>query len=269
MCEEHDHGPNMAALQTYQTSFATGDLEKIIGVMDDNYIYTSSSQPGHNGIWETSVISKDKFPDWYPKFREMNHAVGAGDKEGDMEYVMKLDKMMVTKFNDILIVCFTLRMPGVFGTVGQQVYRDGKNMWDNLVNVPLGIDPLPIGQMKDFKLKDNYMSALLYTKGWNSGDIELMKTIQAKSHLFTVGDGEPQDVEHFAEAYSLFKEQHSSILKGSRTLVKVVAREWENMTFVTEASTTEDVTGEASTLANFIFKDGLCIWTKVLLKQQM
>ena len=41
------------------------------------------------------------------------------------------------------------------------------------------------------------------------------------------------------------------------------------MTFVTEASTTEDVTGEASTLANFIFKDGLCIWTKVLLKQQM
>ena len=41
-----------------------------------------------------------------------NHAVGAGDKEGDMEYVMKLDKMMVTKFNDILIVCFTVRMPG-------------------------------------------------------------------------------------------------------------------------------------------------------------
>ena len=33
MCEEYDHGPNMAALQTYQTSFATGDLEKIIGVM--------------------------------------------------------------------------------------------------------------------------------------------------------------------------------------------------------------------------------------------
>ena len=88
----------------------------------------------------------------------------------------------------------------MFGTVGQQVYRDGKNMWDNLVNVPLGIDrkplfflnsktvlckvrigllsALPIGQMKDFKLKDNYMSALLYTKGWNSGDIELMKTIQ-------------------------------------------------------------------------------------------
>ena len=89
MCDEHDHGPNMAALQTYQTSFATGDLEKIMSVMvspisefdeetlfefycwqnhllllisdhlkDDNYIYTSSSQPGHNGIWETSVITK-------------------------------------------------------------------------------------------------------------------------------------------------------------------------------------------------------------------
>ena len=45
-------------------------------------------------------------------FLPQNHAVGAGDKEGDMEYVMKLDKMMVTKFNDILIVCFTVRMPG-------------------------------------------------------------------------------------------------------------------------------------------------------------
>ena len=29
---------------------------------------------------------------------------------------------------------------GVFATVGQQVYKDGKNMWDNLVNVPQGID---------------------------------------------------------------------------------------------------------------------------------
>ena len=32
--------------------------------------------------------------------------------------------------------------------------------------------------MKDFKLKDNYMSALLYSQGWASGDVELMKTIQ-------------------------------------------------------------------------------------------
>ena len=37
---------------------------------------------------------------------------------------------------------------------------------------------LPMGQMKDFKLKDNYMSALLYSQGWASGDVELMKTIQ-------------------------------------------------------------------------------------------
>ena len=89
-------------------------------------------------------------------------------------------------------------------------------MWDSLVNVPKGIDrklfkvlkltklnlkkvfilnrniivlwvmhaknqtssALPIGQMKDFKLKDNYMSALLYSQGWASGDVELMKTIQ-------------------------------------------------------------------------------------------
>ena len=71
-----------------------------------------------------------------------------------MDYVMVLDKMMVTEFNDILIVCFTLGMRGrafirwnqmdlflgVFATVGQQVYKDGKNMWDNLVNVPQGID---------------------------------------------------------------------------------------------------------------------------------
>jgi len=265
MGEKHDHGPNMAAQQTYQVSFATGDLDKLLGVMDENFSYTSSSQPGHNGIWVTSVITKDKFSEWYPKFLEMNHAVGAGNKEEIKEYVMKLDKTMVTEFNDILIVCFTLRMSGVFATVGQQVYRNGKNMWDSLVNVPKGIDPLPIGQMKDFKLKDNYMSALLYSQGWASGDIELMKTIQAKSHLFTVGDGESQDVEHFAEAYSLFKEQVSAILKTSRT-VKMVAKEWENMTFVTEATTSEDVTGEASTLVNFIFKDGLCIWTKVLYK---
>ena len=31
--EKYDHAPNMAALQTYQTSFATGDLEKLIEVM--------------------------------------------------------------------------------------------------------------------------------------------------------------------------------------------------------------------------------------------
>ena len=31
--EKHDHAPNMAALQTYQTSFATGDLDKLIEVM--------------------------------------------------------------------------------------------------------------------------------------------------------------------------------------------------------------------------------------------
>merc|ERR1712008_400120 len=121
---------------------------------------------------------------------------------------------MVTEFNDILIACFTLGMPGVFATVGQQVYKNGKNMWDNLINVPQGIDPLPIGQMKDFKLKENYLSALLYSQGWASGDIELMKTVQAKSHLFTVGDGESQDVENFAEAYALFKEQISLILKS-------------------------------------------------------
>ena len=49
--------------------------------------------------------------------------------------------------------------------------------------------------------------------------------------------------------------------------------QWENMTFVTEelvgeTSTTGSVAGESSTLVNFIFKDGLCIWTKVLFKQQ-
>ena len=31
--EKHDHAPNMAALQTYLTSFATGDLDKLIEVM--------------------------------------------------------------------------------------------------------------------------------------------------------------------------------------------------------------------------------------------
>ena len=45
------------------------------------------------------------------------------------------------------------------------------------------------------------------------------------------------------------------------------------MTFVTEelvgeTSTTGSVAGESSTLVNFIFQDGLCIWTKVLFKQQ-
>lgn len=48
--------------------------------------------------------------------------------------------------------------------------------------------------------------------------------------------------------------------------------QWEDMTFVTEervgeASITGDVSGEKSTLVNFIFKEGLCIWTKVILKQ--
>ena len=35
--KKHDHGPNMAALQTYQTSFASGDLEKIMGVLVGTY----------------------------------------------------------------------------------------------------------------------------------------------------------------------------------------------------------------------------------------
>ena len=91
---------------------------------------------------------------------------------------------------------------------------------------------LPIGEMKEFKMKDNYMSALLYSQGWASADLELMKTVQvgsvhlgeysvhiprgfrfssqAKSHLFTVGDGQPNDVDHFAEAHSQFKDEVSS-----------------------------------------------------------
>ena len=40
--------------------------------------------------------------------------------------------------------------------------------------------------MKDFKLKDNYMSALLYSRGWASGDIELMKTIQVSSGYYVL-----------------------------------------------------------------------------------
>ena len=81
MGEKYDHGPNMAAMQTYQTSFATGDLDKLIGVLvsrvsskfelfdlmltsyfwspkDDTFSYTSRSQPGHKGIWETNVVTK-------------------------------------------------------------------------------------------------------------------------------------------------------------------------------------------------------------------
>ena len=82
-------------------------------------------------------------------------------------------------------------------------------------------------------MKDNYMSALLYSQGWASADVELMKTVQvgtvqlgeysvhiprgfrfssqAKSHLFTVGDGKPIDVDHFAEAHSQFKDQVPSL----------------------------------------------------------
>ena len=37
---------------------------------------------------------------------------------------------------------------GVFATVGQQVYRNGKNQWDRLINVPKGID------RKLFKVKN-------------------------------------------------------------------------------------------------------------------
>ena len=87
---------------------------------------------------------------------------------------------------------------------------------------------LPIGEMKEFKMKDNYMSALLYSQAWASADVELMKTVQvgtvqvhitrgfrfssqAKSHLFTVGDGQPNDVDHFAKAHSQFKDQVSSV----------------------------------------------------------
>ena len=92
---------------------------------------------------------------------------------------MKLDKTMVTEFNDILIVCFTLHMPGnninlftptkkfnvyininvrlkkgVFATVGQQVFRNAKNMWDSLISVPKGIDRklFKAIKLKKFKL---------------------------------------------------------------------------------------------------------------------
>ena len=57
--------------------------------------------------------------------------------------------------------------------------------------------------------------------------------------------------------YSMFLPEVDQLFKS----------QWENMTFVTEATTSEDVTGEASTLVNFIFKDGLCIWTKVIFEQ--
>ena len=47
----------------------------------------------------------------------------------------------------------------MFGTVGQQVYRDGKTMWDNLVNVPLGIDRKPL-----FFLNSN--TVFMQSKNW-------------------------------------------------------------------------------------------------------
>ena len=81
-----------------------------------------------NHLHQNNMSSfRDKFREWYPKFLEMvqfqisfcylitapqNDEVGAGNKEEIKEYVMKLDKTMVTEFNDILIVCFTLHMPG-------------------------------------------------------------------------------------------------------------------------------------------------------------
>ena len=43
-----------------------------------------------------------------------NHDVGAGDKKGHMEYVISLDKIMVTEFQDFLVVCFTLGMQGIY-----------------------------------------------------------------------------------------------------------------------------------------------------------
>ena len=39
MGEKYDHGPNMAAKQTYQTFFATGDLVKLMSVLVSRVSY--------------------------------------------------------------------------------------------------------------------------------------------------------------------------------------------------------------------------------------
>ena len=43
----------------------------------------------------------------------------------------------------------------MFATVGQQVFRNAKNMWDSLINVPKGIDRklFKAIKLKKFKLK--------------------------------------------------------------------------------------------------------------------
>ena len=55
---------------------------------------------------------------------------------------------------------------------------------------------------------------------WTISCFLLKSYFQAKSHLFTVGDGQPQDVEHFAEAYSQFDEQVLYVLLKLTVLIK-------------------------------------------------
>ena len=94
------------------------------------------------------------------------------------------------QYEELLLVCHTIRFPGVFSSVGHQAYRGGKVVWDNIVNIPHGAEggylklflnlvaAPKIGQMKEYSYKENFKSLLLFTGAWWSGDMELMATMQ-------------------------------------------------------------------------------------------
>ena len=84
-------------------------------LLDDNTIFVQGqvSRVVPQVPWNGNILIKVLL---ISSMMIQNHDVGAGDKKGDMEYVISLDKIMVTEFQDFLVVCFTLGMPGIYGT---------------------------------------------------------------------------------------------------------------------------------------------------------
>merc|ERR1719158_1979045 len=97
MAARYDHTVNREALKAYMKHFTEGNVDAIMELLDPSFKYDSTSQPKHDGKWETFIISRDQFPGFYLKFRELNKAIGASG-DGNLEYIY--DNLMITEWNE-------------------------------------------------------------------------------------------------------------------------------------------------------------------------
>jgi len=260
--------------------FTEGNVDAIMELLDPSFKYESTSQPKHDGKWTKFTINRDQFPGFYAQFRELNKAIGASG-DGDLDYIY--DNLMITEWNepsaspwsdldthDILLASVRLRVAGIFVSLSTKCFKEGKVMWDRLVNVPLDQGTPkgpPIGGLSDYEYKDNFKAILQQQEGFQTGDVPLIMEVQADSFAFAYA-GRKYSKEQFLGAFKdiWLKDlvDGNTLTTPSLSVTTRVVYEWEGITFVTA-----EVVGPTHSGVHLsALKNGKFLWAKLELKPE-